>query len=135
RAFAGRSEDLMTTVVFSTHLDDAVFSCYSALGQDTTVVTVLGGVPPDEVLGGWDRDGGATSSRGRVLERRAEDHRALLLSASVPVHLDFPERQQWGQAGIAPPAFDELAATITRLIAGAEIVYAPAGIHNGEHKL
>ena len=68
-------EQASSVVVVSTHLDDAVFSCYGSLGPETTVVTVLAGVPPPGVLGGWDADGGATDSHDRVLERRDEDRR------------------------------------------------------------
>ena len=48
----------MGAVVFSAHIDDAVFSCYGVLGPDTTVVTVLAGVPAAGVVGDWDVEGG-----------------------------------------------------------------------------
>ena len=115
------------TVVVSTHLDDAVFSCYSLLGPDTVVVTVLAGVPPEGVLGDWDAAGGAASSRERVLERRAEDERALALSGARAVHLDFLDSQYWRDG--APPALDGLDAYLTG------DVYAPAGIGNSDHVL
>jgi len=91
-------ENVSPVVVVSTHLDDAVFSCYNALGSEPTVVTVLAGVPPLGVLGGWDAEGGATDSHKRVLERRDRDRRGLLLSGSRHVHMDFPDGQLWGQA-------------------------------------
>jgi len=115
------------TVVVSTHLDDAVFSCYSLLGPDTVVVTVLAGMPAEGVLGDWDAAGGAASSRERVLERRAEDERALARSGARAVHLDFLDSQYWLDA--APPALDGLDAYLTG------DVYAPAGIGNPDHVL
>jgi hypothetical protein len=123
------------TVVLSTHFDDAVLSCYSAFGAATVVVTVLGGVPPRGVLGDWDAGGGATDSHERIRERREEDARALSLSGSQFVHLDFPEGQQWGQAGIAVPTLDELEAGLRPHLDTADSVFAPAGIWNDEHKL
>jgi hypothetical protein len=128
-------EQVSPVVVVSTHLDDAVLSCYSALGSKPTVVTVLAGVPPLGVLGGWDADGGATDSHDRVLERRDEDRRALLLSGSGHVHMDFPDAQQWGQADIIPPKTEELADGLRVHLERAGSVYAPAGIWNAEHKL
>jgi LmbE family N-acetylglucosaminyl deacetylase len=124
-----------TSVAVSPHLDDVVLSCYSVLGPETTVVTVFAGVPEGGVLGSWDATGGATSSRVRLLERREEDRRALLLTESKHRHLDFLDGQLWGQAGIEPPTIEELASALERLIAGVDAVYAPAGIHNEEHKL
>jgi hypothetical protein len=121
--------------VFSTHLDDAVLSCYSALGPEATVITVLAGVPPVTVLGCWDAAGSAASSRERVLQRREEDKRALLLTQSNHVHLDFPEGQQWGQAGLAQPTVEELTAKLRLYLSDADFVHAPAGIGNPEHKL
>lgn len=117
-------------VVVSTHFDDAVFSCYSVLGPDTTVVTVLAGFPADGVLGGWDAEGGATSSVDRVRERRAEDEAALGLSGSRPLHLDFLDKQYWDPDG---PSVGELAYGLEPHLAGT--VYAPAGIGNDQHAL
>ena len=128
-------EQVSTVVVVSTHLDDAVFSCYSALGSEPTVVTVLAGVPPLGVLGRWDEEGGATDSHERVLERRDEDRRGLLLSRSGHVHMDFPDGQHWGQPGIIPPKTEELAAGLRVYLEHADSVYAPAGIENTDHKL
>jgi hypothetical protein len=121
--------------VVSTHLDDAVFSCYSALSPETCVVTVLAGLPPAGVLGAWDRDGGATDSRSRVLERREEDRQALLRSRSRATHLDFYDAQYVGLGGIAAPTPSELCTGLAAHLEAAETVFAPAGIRNPEHKL
>ncbi len=122
-------------VAVSTHLDDVVLSCFSALAPGTTVVTVLAGAPPEGVLGDWDLETGATSSRKRVLERRQEDAEALRTTGSVSVHLDFPDSQYCGLGGIAPPTAAELAAALERHLSGAVTVLVPAGIHNTDHKL
>lgn len=123
------------TVVLSTHFDDAVLSCYSVLGRETVVVTVLGGVPPSEVRGVWDISGGATDSHERVLQRREEDVRALSSSGSRFIHLDFPEGQLWGQGGITPPTLGDLEVGLRPHLENANSVLVPAGIHNLEHKL
>ncbi len=122
---------LVATIVLSTHFDDAVLSCYSTLGPETTVVTVLAGIPPEGVLGDWDAEGGATSSRDRVLERREEDRQALALSGSSYVHLGFHETQHVGSKN-APTVAELVDGLRQYLTDGA--VYAPAGILNGEHK-
>ena len=119
-------------VVVSTHLDDAVLSCYSLLGPETVVVTVLAGVPPESCpLGEWDELGGAASSRERVLERRAEDEQALSLSGAAHVHLDFFDSQYWDW--LPRPTVAELAAGLRRHLTGE--IYAPAGIGNTDHVL
>ena len=79
----------MSTVVVSTHLDDAVLSCYRELGPETIVVTVFAGIPPPGEPGSWDRRTGATDSTARMRERRTEDIEALALSGSRAVHLDL----------------------------------------------
>lgn len=125
----------MTVVAVSAHLDDVVLSCFSVLGRETTVVTVLAGVPPEGVLGDWDEETGATSSHRRVLERRLEDAEALRGAASAFVHLDFPDSQYWGHASISPPALGALVEALRPCLADAEAVFVPAGIHNSDHKL
>ena len=51
------------------------------------------------------------------------------------MHLDFPESQQWGQAGIEEPTIHQLAEELEQHVAGVDAVYAPAGIGNSEHEL
>jgi hypothetical protein len=119
----------------STHLDDVALSCFSVLRPGTAVVTVLAGIPPEGVLGNWDEEGGATNSRDRVIERRAEDHRALSPTGSDVIHLDFAEGQQWGRGGIVQPSQEELSEGLREYLEPADAVYVPAGIWNSEHKL
>ena len=125
----------MGAVVFSAHLDDAVFSCYGVLAPDTTVVTVLAGVPPAGVVGDWDVEGGTSDSATRVLERREEDRQALARSGCRVVHLDFVDSQYCGQPGVETPTVEGIAAGLRDLVAAAEAVHAPAGIFNLDHKL
>jgi LmbE family N-acetylglucosaminyl deacetylase len=125
----------MSSVAVSTHLDDVVFSCFSVLGPETTVVTVLAGVPPADMLGEWDRDGGATSSRSRMIERREEDARALAPTGSTVVHLDFPDSQYWTEDGVAPPTLLQITEVLRPHVEHADRVYVPAGIYNADHKL
>lgn len=121
-------------VVVSTHLDDAVLSCYSVLSPETMVVTVLAGIPPHGVVGTWDLNGGAVDSHDRVLERRAEDEGALLTSGSQWLHLDFTEAQHVGLAGLTAPTHEELVAGLQPVLSTAVTVYGPAGIWNSEHR-
>ena len=83
----------MSTAVVSTHLDDAVLSCYRELGPETVVVTVFAGIPPPGEPGSWDRRTGAPDSTARMRERREEDIEALALSGCRAIHLDLLDSQ------------------------------------------
>jgi LmbE family N-acetylglucosaminyl deacetylase len=123
----------MTLVVVSAHLDDAVFSVYGRLSPAATVVTVLAGEPPEDMLGAWDRETGATDSRVRVQERRNEDRDALELCGAAIQHLDFLD-EQYVEAGAAAPDRNDLVAALDDLRHPSVTVLAPAGIHNTDHK-
>jgi hypothetical protein len=77
----------MNTVVVSPHLDDAAISASTQLGKGgATVVTVFTGLPPTQwPTTWWDKLTGATSSRERQLERRAEE---IWLPAAIGGHRD-----------------------------------------------
>ena len=120
-------------LVISTHLDDAVFSCYSVFSPETTVATVFAAIPPPGRVGGWDREGGALDSHIRAHERREEDRHALLISRAEAVHLDFADGQ-YANAGMLPrPDPAGIRDSLKPLLDDAEEVYAPAGIGNDEH--
>jgi LmbE family N-acetylglucosaminyl deacetylase len=119
----------VSTLVVSTHLDDAVLSCYHALEPETTVVTVLAGVPPPGEPGRWDRDNGVADSAARVRARLEEDREALALSGSRVVHLDLLDSQY---ADVPSPS--EIAALLAPILTPAARVLAPAGIRNLDHK-
>jgi hypothetical protein len=114
-------------VVVSPHLDDAVLSVYGQLGPETTVVTVLAGLPPEGYLSEWDAQSGATDSRARIIERREEDRRALERSASIPVHLDFPDRQYLAE-GMAKPSPAAIAEALLPYLETADEVLAPSAL-------
>jgi len=78
--------------VISTHLDDAVFSCWSIItrAQRPTVLTVCAGSPPIGIPPApYDRLTGATDARARMLERRTEDVNALTCLGATAIHLPF----------------------------------------------
>jgi hypothetical protein len=116
----------MRTVVVSTHLDDAVLSCWSVIDgpDDVTVVTVFTGGPAPGTLTEWDRLGGATDSAARMEERRAEDRAALELAGRTPVHLGLLESQYVGSPRVPWSA-------LAPYLADADAVYAPAGLAVG----
>jgi len=131
------------TVVVSTHFDDAVLSCFEPLAG-ATVVTVLGGLPPEGVLGWWDEQADVTDSRAHVERRREEDRCALALAVATPVHLDFPDGQYWRPWGLRGlrrrawprgPRLHELVAALSPYLTDAPSVFAPAGIDNPHHRL
>jgi hypothetical protein len=112
----------LKAVVVSTHLDDAVMSCWSLIdgAPDVSVVTVFTGGPEPGFLGAWDSDSGAPDSATRMEERRAEDRSALALAGCAFVHLGVLE-VEYGGGECRPEA-------IAHLLADAPVVYAPAGI-------
>jgi LmbE family N-acetylglucosaminyl deacetylase len=73
--------DLQRVVALSPHFDDAVLSCAHALAAATegTVVTVFGGRPAEypAMMSDWDRACGFRPGDDVVVERRAENARAL----------------------------------------------------------
>jgi LmbE family N-acetylglucosaminyl deacetylase len=109
-------------VVVSTHLDDAVMSCWSRLdgSSNVTVVTVFTGGPEPGFLGEWDSDSGAPDSATRMQQRRAEDAAALALAGCPYVHVGLLEIEYGG--GVCPPE------AIAEHLAVADVVYAPAAI-------
>jgi hypothetical protein len=115
--------------VVSTHLDDAVLSCYHALSPQATVVTVLAGIPTAAEPGRWDLENGVTDSRARMRERHQEDAEALSLSGSAAVRLDLLDSQYAELPGTA-----EIAAHLAPFVEPAACVLSPAGIRNVDHK-
>ena len=96
----------MAAVVLSPHLDDAVLSCWHLLSGpgELRVINVFAGLPSGDV-GWWDEMTGATDSRVRVRERRAEDRAALAIAGREAVNLDLLEAQ-YRVNGSAPAALE-----------------------------
>ena len=112
----------MTIVVVSTHLDDAVLSCWSIVAgdADVAVVTVFTGAPDDpNLVTDWDRDTGLTSNE-RMAARIEENRAALAIAGRVPTDLGFLESQYGARS------FDT--GVMAECLRDAELVYLPAGI-------
>jgi hypothetical protein len=120
------------TVVVSTHLDDAVLSCWDVLAGpgEVTVVTVYTGGPDSDMTSEWDRDSGV-SSRVRMTRRVQENDAALAVVGAGVVNLGCVEGQ-YGDGSVDP---DALRPHLER----AESVFVPAGVFlkgsNVEHLL
>ena len=112
----------MTIVVVSTHLDDAVLSCWSIVAgdADVAVVTVFTGGPDDpNLVTDWDRDTGLTSKE-RMTARIEENRAALAIAGRIA---DRPR----------VPGVPVRSALVRHRCDGgclrdAELVYLPAGI-------
>ena len=114
----------MTVVVVSTHLDDAVLSCWSVVagddGGDVAVATVFTAAPDDpRLVTAWDRDSGLTS-KARMAGRIEENRAALALAGRAPTDLGSLEAQYGGGS------ID--ATVLAQCLGDAELVYVPAGI-------
>ena len=122
---------MAAVLIVSPHLDDAALSCWSVLTRSggpagtVTVLDVCAGLPRAGVLGEWDARGGATSSRARVRQRRAEEAAALAGTGARVVLLDLLDWQY-------EPEGEDVAAALTPYLAGAGWVLAPAAI--GGHR-
>lgn len=117
-------------VIFSPHLDDAVFSCWHVLDSEraVSVVNVFAGVPsPGTSLPRWDRITGASDPVARVRERIEEDRLALALAGREPINLPFAESQYRDKK----PTLDEVLPAIREHVSGDEDIVVPAGI--GDH--
>ncbi len=122
-------------VVVAPHLDDAVFSCGGLLGAHpgSIVVTVYTGLPecPDTSTD-WDRRCGFASAAEALERRQTEDHRALQLTASTGLCLDFIDAQY--RQG-APESLPRLADSLLHVLAGVSAgkVALPLGLFHDDH--
>ncbi|HEV2592443.1 MAG TPA: hypothetical protein VGU02_11175 [Gaiellaceae bacterium] len=130
-AMAGGS----SAVVVSTHLDDAVLSCFGIVAGASAVVTVLAGIPFPGVLGEWDAHTGATDSAIRMHTRRREDESALLATKARAVHLDLLEAQYTDAMNIPPTSPDAICRALAVHLRNADSVYAPMGLGHPEHMI
>lgn len=122
--------DSAPTVVLSPHLDDAVLSSWSVVGDagEVEIVNVFAGLPEDGPPPRWDRLAGAESRRAHMEARLEEDRAALALPGRSAVYLPFLDRHY----RTAAPDADEVAEAIDAAVPAASIVCAPAGIGGHE---
>jgi LmbE family N-acetylglucosaminyl deacetylase len=121
-----------TTIVVSTHLDDAVFSCWSVIAdsdREVTVVTVFTQAVPG-IRGSWDALlDPSIDSLNRARERQDEDRAALALAGRTAIHLPFHDGQ-FGATDLVA-----IVAALRQMLHGVDVVYAPLAIWNAEHVL
>jgi LmbE family N-acetylglucosaminyl deacetylase len=116
----------VTVVVVSPHLDDAVLSCFAALGG-STLVNVFDGVPDaSSPLQGWDRMCGFASPVDAALARLQEDD--LVFAEHSPStkrlslgYVDHPNRDHGPR-----PTIEGLAGQLVELTAAGDELWAPA---------
>ena len=126
----------MAIVAVSPHLDDAALSASVWLhGVNATVLTVFAGMPATGFTTSlWDRLTGASTSAGRLAERRAEDAAVMSLLSARGRYLD--EREIQYRQDEPAPDIDRLAGRITEHLIGADEVWLPAAIgRNPDHVL
>ena len=123
--------DSAPTVVLSPHVDDAVLSVWSVVGDagDAEVVNVFAGVPEDGPPPRWDRLAGATSRKAHMEARLDEDRAALALAGRTAAYLPFLDRHYRSDG---PPGQDEVERAVDAAVPAASLLYAPAGI--GAHE-
>jgi LmbE family N-acetylglucosaminyl deacetylase len=126
-------------VVVSPHLDDAVLSCGSLIGQRVGVVvlTVFAGSPPSWAEHReWDHDWcGFAHGTDVVAARVREDDAALAILGAVGVRLAFLD-EQYREPGASLSGAD-LGASIATSIeeVGGESILMPLGLGHNDHRL
>jgi LmbE family N-acetylglucosaminyl deacetylase len=125
----------MALLIFSPHLDDAVFACGELMAQHpgAQVVTVFASSPVDFCgVTPWDAASGFNSAQQAIAQRRMEDTQALSRLAAHPAWLDFCDSQY----GTVPPRAD-LHAHLSHVLrdSDAQTVLLPAGLFHSDHVL
>ena len=120
--------------VISPHLDDAVFGAGEVIAAHpgAVVITAFAGIPPGDVLTGWDRDCGFSGSRQAMFARRREDAEALGQLRATPCWLDFCDAQY-----APPPDPADIRAALARELEAHEsdVVAFPLGLFHSDHQL
>src|SRR3954454_18204266 len=106
-------------VVLSPHLDDAVWACFSLLGDGVVVATVFAGIP-ESGSGWWDAQCGITDSAAHVRDRRGEDARVLGSVGEGPLPLPLLD----GQSRDDGPTPDQLIDALSEQVPAASRVVA-----------
>lgn len=116
-------------IVLSTHLDDAVFSCYEMLRQgDATLVTICAGIPEDAPPSPFDERAGFITGAEAMRARREEDRAAAELVGCEVRHMDCLDR--------CYSHTEDIAGAVTEALAGigGELVFGPLGLHHPDHR-
>jgi LmbE family N-acetylglucosaminyl deacetylase len=122
-------------LVFSPHLDDAVFSCGELIAAHagSEVLTVFASAPREPVaLTSWDAASGFGSTEDAIARRWQEDDEALSRLFAHPTRLAFCDSQY-----DASPSTQALGDKLHQLLKqnAADTVLLPAGLFHSDHVL
>jgi LmbE family N-acetylglucosaminyl deacetylase len=128
---------LMTLLVISPHLDDAVFSCGMLLAASpgAVVCTVFAGLPREPHVTDWDKHCGFADAHQAMRTRHQEDAAALDALGAQPLLLDFLDSQYAALEGEA--TVDELTQALANVIRDIkpDTLYIPLGLFHSDHAL
>jgi len=111
--------------VISPHLDDAVFSSWRQIEKiGSRVLTIFTGIPDDPTPSKWDLSTGFDSSHDIMRARIQENEKALAISSTEAVNLDYLEREYRD----VPPSTAEIADRIEAVSPSGTSFIAAAGI-------
>lgn len=115
------------SLVISPHYDDAVYSCWMAVDRASTVLTVFGGAPGQDIVAPWDISTGFTSANAAIEARKKENSEALSASDARIINLDFVD-VEYRQLGVAPKVTaEDVIAGIRIAVESHRTTYAPLG--------
>lgn len=122
--------------IISPHLDDAVFSCGSALStaERVTIVTVCAGIPPAGTPPShFDETAGFSSAAEAMTARREEDHAAAALLGCAVVHLDcLSDEYDRSSPGRDTRVYE---ASRAALVGAEGLILVPLGLRHPDHVL
>jgi len=111
--------------VISPHLDDAAFSSWHQVEKiGSRVLTIFTGIPDDPTPSKWDLSTGFDSSHDVMRARIQENEKALAISSTEAVNLDYLEREYRDVS----PSVAEITDRIEAVSLGGASFIAAAGI-------
>lgn len=123
-------------VVFSPHLDDAVFSSGALIAKhQTRVISICAGIPAEDVPpGDFDVMAGFRTAADAIRQRRVEDVQAAAILGCEMVHMDCAE-DQYDRKPDRPDRVRKTVAAAFRSVHASDILIAPLGLRHPDHEL
>lgn len=117
----------MNSYILSPHYDDAVFSCYHLLSNQTTIINIFSGIPDKTKKTTWDIVCGNFNSHNLMKMRKRENDLAVSKYIKNTINLNYLDRQYNDNR---PDKADILNRLKDQISSKNDIIYAPLAIGN-----